>query len=104
MYALQDRAAALEINFAHDQDVRFLAESRRTKAVGLWAAALLGLADAEAYARNLMFAGVEGAPVTEIAMKLRHDFDTAGVRMADDELADQMRDLLNAALRQLDAA
>ncbi|MDE1158559.1 MAG: ATPase inhibitor subunit zeta [Neorhizobium sp.] len=104
MYALQDRATALEIKFAHDQDVRFRAESRRTKSIGLWAAALLGLADAEAYARDLMFCGVEGAPTTEIATKLRHDFDTAGVRVADDELADKMRDLLSTALRQLEAA
>jgi hypothetical protein len=50
MSGMSDREKAFENKFAHDQELRFKAEARRNKLVGLWAAGLLGKADPDAYA------------------------------------------------------
>ena len=52
MSGMSDREKAFENKFAHDQELRFKAEARRNKLIGLWAAGLLGKADADAYAKS----------------------------------------------------
>ena len=42
MSSIQDREKAFEAKFALDEELRFKAEARRNKLVGLWAAGLLG--------------------------------------------------------------
>lgn len=42
MTTFDDREHAFENKFAHDEDLRFKAEARRNKLLGLWAAGLLG--------------------------------------------------------------
>lgn len=54
--------------------------------MGLWAASLLGIADAGAYARDLGFSTLDGKAQQDLAIKLRHDFDAAGVAIPGDEL------------------
>ena len=54
MSGMSDREKAFENKFAHDQELRFKAEARRNKLLGLWAAEKLGKAgaEAEAYAKE----------------------------------------------------
>lgn len=102
MYALRDRAKAHEDKFAYDQAFHFRAESRRNKLMGLWAASLLGVDDASAYAQGVVSAALEGSAPRDIASKLRHDFDMAGIAVSDDELQTRMHDLLLDVVREME--
>lgn len=104
MYALSDRARALEDKFAYDQSFQFRAEARRNKLMGLWAASLLGIADAGAYAQDLVFSTLDGKTSHDIATKLRHDFDSAGIPVTDEELHSKMHDLLMSVVEEMQAA
>nr|WP_280949783.1 ATPase inhibitor subunit zeta [Rhizobium sp. CF080] len=68
----------MENRCAYDESLQFHAESRRIRLMGLGATSLLGVAEAGAYAQDLVFSTLEGKASHEIATKLRHDFDAAG--------------------------
>lgn len=104
IYALRDRGRALEEKFAHEQTLNFQAEARRTRLIGLWAAACLGRGDGEQYAADLVRLVLDGASSSDIAMKLRHDFDLSDVALAEPELRHRMQSLLMQAERDLEAA
>lgn len=99
MTAMKQRARALEDKFALDQSVQFKAEAKRNAIVGLWAAAILGVDDAEAYARSV----VEEAVVdpSKAYEKLARDFDAAGVEGLGDELRERMTSELRAVSEAL---
>ena len=48
MSGIDDREKAFENKFAHDEALRFKAEARRNKLLGLWAAEKLGKSGEEA--------------------------------------------------------
>ena len=50
MSTFDERETAFEAKFAHDAEARFKAEARVNRALGLWAAGLLGKTGAEAEA------------------------------------------------------
>jgi hypothetical protein len=102
MTGISDREKALENKFAHDQDVKFKALARRNKLAGLWAAGLLGKADADAYAREVVVADFEEAGDEDVFRKLRGDFDAAGVSVSDQEIRTKMVDLLAQAAAQIE--
>ena len=56
MTTFDKREEGFERKFAHDEELRFKAEARRNKLLGLWAAEKLGLtgADADAYAKTVV--------------------------------------------------
>ena len=49
MTGFTDRETAFENKFAHDEELKFKAEARRNKLVGLWAAELLGKAGVQSW-------------------------------------------------------
>ncbi|MFB9952566.1 DUF1476 domain-containing protein [Rhizobium puerariae] len=104
IYALHDRGRALEDKFAYDQSLQFRMEARRNKLMGFWAASLLGIADAGAYAQDLVFSTLDGKAPHDIATKLRHDFDMAGVTVSDEDLQTRMHDLLIDVVEDMEAA
>ena len=61
MSGFDKREDGFEKKFAHDEALRFKAEARRNKRLGLWAAGKLGKsgADAEAYAKSIVAADME---------------------------------------------
>jgi len=81
MTTFDDRKDKFENKFAHDAELRFKAEARRNKLLGLWAAGLMGKTgdDAEAYAKEVIKADFEEAGDEDVFRKLRKDFDAAGV-------------------------
>jgi hypothetical protein len=103
MSGISDREKAFENKFAHDQDLKFKALARRNKLVGLWAAANLGKADADAYAREVVAADFEEAGDEDVFRKLRQDFDAAGVAISDVDIRTKMVDLLTEAVAQIEA-
>ncbi|WP_164901808.1 DUF1476 domain-containing protein [Neorhizobium lilium] len=103
IYNLRDRGRALEDKFAYEQTLNFRAEARRARLLGLWAASLLGTNDRELYTREVVTLALSGTSDADIAAKLRHDFDAAGVTLPEDELLHHMQDLLFEAQRDLAA-
>ena len=63
MSTFDDRENAFENKFAHDEEMKFKAEARTNKLLGLWAAELLGKSgdDAAAYAAEVVKADFEEA-------------------------------------------
>ena len=84
---MDDRRDAFEKKFALDAELRFKAEARRNKLLGLWAADQLGKkdAEAEAYAKEVVAA----------------DFDAASVSVADEVIREKMFAFLEEAIRQV---
>lgn len=101
MTAMQDREKAFEAKFAKDEELRFRAEARRNKLLGLWAAQLLGKSDVEAYAKEVVAADFEEAGHEDVVRKVKADFDAAGVAKSEDDIRLQMVELLGVAVDQL---
>jgi len=71
MSTFDDRENAFENKFAHDEEVKFKAEARTNKLLGLWAAELLGKSgdDAAAYAAEVVKADFEEAGHEDVYAK-----------------------------------
>jgi hypothetical protein len=103
MTTFDKRKDAFENKFAHDAELRFKAESRRNKLLGLWAAGLLGKSgpDADAYAKEVIAADFEKAGDSDVFEKIRRDFDAAGIQQSDHQIRRTMDDLLQTAIGQI---
>ena len=102
MTTFDKREEGFEKRFAHDEELKFKATSRRNRMLGQWAAEKLGLAGAEAdaYAREVVLAAVEGPGVFA---KLRKDFDAKGVAQSDHQIRRTMDELMAQAIAQIKA-
>ncbi|MBD9372547.1 DUF1476 domain-containing protein [Rhizobium sp. ARZ01] len=101
MTAMQDREKAFEAKFALDEELRFKAEVRRNKLIGLWAADLLGKSDREAYAKEVIAADFEEVGHEDVVRKIKADFDAAGIVKSEDDIRVQMLELLGVAVEQV---
>ncbi|CDZ59291.1 DUF1476 domain-containing protein [Neorhizobium galegae] len=102
MSGLSDREKAFENKFALDQELKFKALARRNKLAGLWAAGLLGKADADAYAKEVVVADFEEAGDEDVFRKLRSDLDAGGVSISDQDIRTKMVELLAQAIDQIE--
>ncbi len=104
MTTFDKRKDAYESKFAHDEALRFKAEARRNKLLGLWAAELLGKSgeDADAYALEVVRADFEEPGDQDVFRKVRADFDAASVDQSDHQLRRTMDDLMAEAIRQVE--
>ncbi len=100
MTTFDDRENAFEAKFAHDEEMKFKAEARRNKLLGLWAAELLGKsgAEADAYAKEVIVADFEEAGDEDVFRKVKGDL---GGRADDNTIREQMAALMREAKRQL---
>ena len=105
MSGLDKREDGFEKKFAHDEELRFKAEARRNKLLGLWAAEKLGKAgaDADAYAKEVIRADFEEAGDEDVFRKVRKDFDTAGVAQSDHQIRRTMDELMDQAIADIKA-
>jgi hypothetical protein len=101
MSGMGDREKAFENKFAHDQELRFKAEVRRNKLLGLWAAGLLGKADADAYAKEVIASDFEEAGDEDVVRKLKADFAAGNVSVTDEELRIKMIEFMEQAIDQI---
>jgi len=88
MTSFQDRERAEEAKFAHDADTQFRIQARRNRLVGEWAAARMGLsqAETEAYAKAVVQADFEEAGDEDVIRKLLGDITAAGVDTTEAEV------------------
>ncbi|MCM2294317.1 DUF1476 domain-containing protein [Allorhizobium sp. BGMRC 0089] len=99
MSAVKEKESTFEAIFAHDQEMRFLAEARRNALIGLWAAALMQKSDAEAYAVELREYGVENP--NGVLQRLSEDFQQAGIAMLPADIHNKMTHLLQTTFAEM---
>ena len=105
MTTFDKREEGFEKKFAHDEELRFKANARRNKLLGLWAAEKMGLSGsaAEAYAKEVVVADFEEAGDDDVFRKVRKDFDAKGVSQSDQDVRKAMVDLMALAIDQIKA-
>ena len=103
MTTFDKREEGFERKFALDEELRFRAEARRNKLLGLWAADKLGLTgpDADAYAKAVVQADVAEAGDEDVFRKSRADFDAKKVAQSDHQIRRTMEELRALAIEQL---
>ncbi|MEQ9520068.1 MAG: DUF1476 domain-containing protein [Parvibaculum sp.] len=103
MSTFDKREEGFENKFAHDAELRFKAEARRDKLVGLWAAELMGLtgADADAYAKSVVAEDLKEAGDEDVFRKLRADLDAKGVAQSDHQIRRTMDEMLARAVDEI---
>ena len=105
MSGFDKRGDGFEKKFALDEELRFKAEARRNKLLGLWAAAKLGKngPDADAYARTVVAADFEEAGDEDVFRKIRKDLDAGAVVESDHQIRRTMDELMAEAVAQIRA-
>jgi hypothetical protein len=103
MSDFSDREKGFERKFAMDEELRFKANARRNKLLGLWAAEKLGKSgdDADAYAKECVVADFEEAGDDDVLRKVKADFDAAGVEQSEHQIRRTMDELMARAVEQL---
>lgn len=101
MTSFDDRQKDFEKKFALDEELRFKANARRNKLLGLWAAEKLGLAGtaAEDYAKEVVTAHFEGDD--GVFAKVRGDLHDKGV--SDHQIRRTMDELMETAINDVKA-
>ena len=106
MTTFDKREEGFEKQFAHDEELKFKANARRNKLLGLWAAEKLGLAgaDADAYAKAVVMADFEEPGDNDVFKKIRTDFDAKGVGQSDQQIRHTMDELMAKAIADIKAS
>ena len=99
MSQFDERKNAQEAKFVLDAAKEFKAEAKRNKALGHWAAGLMGKSDADAdkYALEVIMADMEEAGDDDVFRKLKADLTTANCQITDEAIRDRMALELSAA-------
>jgi hypothetical protein len=103
MSGFDKRKSGEEARFALDQELRFKANARRNKLLGLWAAGLLGKSgdDASAYAAEVVKADFEAPGEEDVYRKVQGDLEAAKVAVTEHQIRRQMEDLMETAVEQV---
>jgi len=105
MTTFDKREEGFENKFAHDEELKFKAEARRNKLLGLWVAEKLGLSGEAAsdYARTVVAADFEEAGDRNVAGKVMRDLAARGVDLSEAEFRAKMDELMAQAIAQVKA-
>lgn len=103
MTTFDKREEGFEKKFAHDEELKFKAEARRNKTLGLWAAEKLGLTGpaADAYAKEVVVADFDAPGDNDVFEKVRKDFEAKNVAVSAQELRKKMDELMGAAVADI---
>lgn len=101
--SMKDREEGFERKFAFDEELKFKANARRNKALGLWAAEKLGKAgaDADAYAKSVVVADIAEAGDDDVLRKVKADFDAAGIDQSEHQIRCTMDELMAKAIEEI---
>src|SRR5262245_43144365 len=100
MTTFDEREHAYEAKFAHDEELRFKAKARRGKALGVWAAAQLGLSGtaAEDYAKEVLRSDFNHPGDGNLIEKVLDDFRAKGVALDEPALKKKLVELTAQAV------
>jgi hypothetical protein len=103
MTTFDKREEGFEKKFALDEELKFKAEARRNKLLGLWVAQRLGITGDAAgdYARQVVAADFDGAG--QVARKVTTDLAAKGIAISEPELGTKMNELMALAITQVQA-
>src|SRR5215212_3967435 len=106
MTTFDKREEGFEKKFAHDEELRFKANARRNKMLGLWAAEKLGITGdaANAYAKDVVMADFEEAGDDDVFKKVRKDLDDKKISVSDQDIRRAMTDLMEKAIADIKAS
>src|ERR1700760_214223 len=101
MTTFDKREEAFEKKYAHDEELRFKAQARRNRMLGLWAAEKLGKggADADAYAKEVIAAEFEGSG--QAIGKVSRDLAAKGLPIGEPEIRARMDEFTAQAVAQV---
>lgn len=100
MTSFDERENAFENKFAHDEEMKFKAEARRNKLLGLWAAELLGKSgdDAADYAKEVIKSDFEEPGDEDVYRKVSGDL---GDKADEATIRAKMKELMREAQAQI---
>jgi hypothetical protein len=103
MTIFDKREEGFEKQFAIDEELKFKAEARRNRLLGLWAAEKLGITGdaATAYAREVVAADFEEAG--DVLHKVLGDLSAKDVAITEAEIRSKMDELMALAIIQVKA-
>ena len=103
MSGFDDRRKGQEGKFAHDAELRFKAEARRNKLLGLWAAEHMGFSEehAKEYAAEVVASDFEEAGDEDVFRKIQGDLKAKGASVSDDMIRKKMVELVQTARDQV---
>ena len=103
MTSFSDREKEFEARFKHDEELKFKAEMRRNKLLGLWAAELMGITGdaADAYAREVIEADFEEVGDEDVFRKVHGDLSAKGLDVSEHQVRKHMEDLMGEARQQI---
>jgi hypothetical protein len=99
------REEGFEKKFAIDEELKFKAESRRNRLLGLWAAEKLGITGeaANAYAKEVVAAEFEQPGEHDVLHKLLRDLTAKGNAVTEGDITAKMAELMAVAVAQVKA-
>ncbi|ERF86114.1 DUF1476 domain-containing protein [Bradyrhizobium viridifuturi] len=105
MNEFNKREEGFEKKFALDEELKFKAEARRNKLLGLWAAEKLGITGdaANAYAKEVVAADFEEAGDNDVLHKVLKDLTAKGQPATERDIRAKMDELLAVAVAQVKA-
>jgi hypothetical protein len=106
MTTFNERERGFENKFAHDEELRFKAESRRNKAVAEWAGAKLGfMGEAlDAYIKDVRKADLAEKGDEDVFRKIKGDLTAKGIAVDDTEIRTVMVEALAKAVSDIEGA
>jgi hypothetical protein len=106
MSTFDEREKGFEKKFAHDQDLKFKAESRRNKMLGEWAAGLMGIAGpaVEDYVKAVRKADLASKGDEDVLQKIVKDLTDKGLKTSEADVRKKMDEFLATAVQQIESA
>jgi hypothetical protein len=103
MSGFDDRKKGQEAKFAHDAELRFKAEARRNRLLGLWAAEQMGMSEehAKQYATEVVASDFAEAGDEDVFRKVAADLKAKGASVSEEMLRKKMADLVAVAREQV---
>jgi hypothetical protein len=103
MAGFDERKKGQEAKFAHDAELRFRAEARRNRLLGVWAAEQMGLSgdQAKEYAAEVVASDFEEAGDEDVFRKVSGDLKAKGSAITEEEIRQKMAELVQTARDQI---
>jgi hypothetical protein len=97
-----EREKGMEAKWAHDEDLRFRAVTRRNKLLAQWAAESIGLhgPEADAYVATVLELEVRGARDEDLVRKIHGDFASRSFAYSEHFIRRKMEELALEATSQ----
>jgi hypothetical protein len=105
MTTFDKREEGFERKFALDEELKFKAEARRDKLLGLWVAEQLGLTGdaANTYAKTVVAADFVEAGDADMVRKVMNDLGANGVAITEQQIRAKMDEYFALAVAQVKA-